>query len=83
MKKRLLTSLFGVLMISGAAIAQSSWLDRPLNNWNNGNGVVPNAPRTLVAIDERCREQIRTPDSLSDRAVTRAGWSLFGADVDE
>ena len=79
MKKRLLITLFSVLMISGTALAQSSWLDRPLNNWNNGTGVVPNAPRTLVAIEERCREQIRTPDSLADRAVTRAGWSLFGA----
>lgn len=40
---------------------------------------MPNAPRTLVAIDPRCQSQIRQPDSLADRAVTRAGWSLFGA----
>src|SRR5438445_1067020 len=79
MKNQILISIFTILMVSGTVLAQSSWLDRPLNNWNNGSGVVPNAPRTLVAIDERCRDQIRTPDSLSDRAVTRAGWSLFGA----
>ena len=65
-------------MLAMAAVAQTSWLDRPLNNWNNGNGVVPNAPRVLVPIDERCRATIRTPESIVDRAVTRAGWSLFG-----
>lgn len=64
---------------AATAFGQTSWLDRPLNNWNNGNGTVPNAPRTLVAIDPRCQNQIRQPDSLADRAVTRAGWSLFGA----
>lgn len=40
---------------------------------------MPQAPRTLVAIEAKCRDQIRNPESLSDRAVTRAGWSLFGA----
>lgn len=58
--------------------AQTSWLDRPLTNWNNASGVVPNGPRVLVPIDERCRATIRTPESIADRAVTRAGWSLFG-----
>lgn len=73
----LITTLF---LLTATAFGQTSWLDRPLNrNWNNGDGIVPQAPRTLVAIDERCREQIRTPESLSDRAVTRAGWSLFGS----
>ena len=80
MKVRILIFLTTFLFTAAAAMAQSSWLDRPLNNnWNRGDGVVPNAPRTLVAIDERCRNQIRDPESLSDRAVTRAGWSLFGA----
>ena len=61
-------------------MGQSSWLDRPLDrNWNSGNGVVPNAPRTLAPIEARCQTQIRPPESLVDRAVTRAGWSLFGA----
>ena len=65
-------------MLAMAVVAQTSWLDRPLNNWNNANGTVPNAPRVLVPIDERCRATIRTPESIVDRAVTRAGWSLFG-----
>ena len=79
MKKRLSIFLFLLLTTAGAAFGQTSWLDRPLNNWNNGNGTVPNAPRTLVAISAQCQSQIRQPDSISDRAVTRAGWSLFGA----
>ncbi len=79
MKKHLSTFSLLILTAAATAFGQTSWLDRPLNSWNNGNGTVPNAPRTLVAIDPRCQSQIRQPDSLADRAVTRAGWSLFGA----
>jgi len=79
MKQVILTFAFIIFSSAASASAQGSWLDRPMRNWNNGNGTVPNAPATLIAIDERCREQIRLPDSLADRAVTRAGWSLFGA----
>ncbi len=80
MLTRLFTLTFVLLVSAAAAFGQKSWLDRPLNtNWNNGSGTVPAAPRTLAAIDSRCREQIRDPESLSDRAVTRAGWSLFRA----
>ena len=80
MNIRFFTLTFVLLISTATAFAQTSWLDRPLNNnWNNGNGVVPQAPRTLAAIEGRCRDQVRNPESLSDRAVTRAGWSLFGA----
>ena len=69
-----------ILAFAGLTFAQTSWLDRPMGrNWNAGDSNVPQAPRVLVAINERCRDQVRTPDSLADRAVTRAGWSLFGA----
>ena len=69
-----------MLTFAALGLAQTSWLDRPMGrNWNAGATDVPQAPRTLVAIEARCRESIRTPDSLADRAVTRAGWSLFGA----
>jgi len=76
-------SLFTAVLIFSAVIgasAQTSWLDRPMGrNWNTGDGAVPQAPEDSVPIDARCRDQIRTPDSLADRAVTRAGWTLFGA----
>lgn len=79
MRTKLFLSAALLLALSGSLFAQTSWLDRPLNNWNTAGGTVPNAPRTLAPIDTRCREQIRNPETLADRAVTRAGWSLFGA----
>ncbi len=80
MRSKFLILFVMLLAVSSSASAQSSWLDRPLDrNWNRGDGNVPNAPRTLAPIDARCRDQIRDPESLTDRAVTRAGWSLFGA----
>ena len=78
-KNRSLLVLFIFISAIGC-YGQTSWLDRPLDrNWNTGNGVVPNAPRTLAPIEARCQSQIRPPESIADRAVTRAGWSLFGA----
>lgn len=80
MKKTILTIIFTVCFGS-AVSAQTTWLDRPLTtNWNNGGGVVPTAPRETASSPNStmCRETIRTADSLADRAVTRAGWFLFG-----
>ena len=79
MRTRILRPLFLALAFTVSALGQTSWLDRPLNNWNNANGTVPNAPRTLAPIEAMCRSQVRTPESIADRAVTRAGWSLYGA----
>ena len=79
MRTGFLKPLFLILVIAASAFGQTLWLDRPLNNWNNANGVVPNAPRTLAPIEAQCRTQVRAPESVADRAVTRAGWSLYGA----
>ena len=79
MKRHISVFVFLLLTTAATAFSQTSWLDRPLNNWNNGSGTVPNAPRTLVAISAQCQSQVRQPDSIADRSVTRAGWSLFGA----
>lgn len=80
MKKVLFAFCFSLLIFSSVAFAQTSWLDRPLRNWNT-SGNVPNAPRAVGEDPSRsnCRTTVRTPDSIADRAVTRAGWSLFGA----
>ena len=79
MKNHTSIFLFLLSITAGAAFGQTSWLDKPLNNWNNGSGTVPNAPRTLAPISAQCQSQVRQPESLADRAVTRAGWSLSGA----
>ncbi|MBK9153999.1 MAG: YbaY family lipoprotein [Chloracidobacterium sp.] len=72
--------LVTLVLMAGAASAQRSWLDRPVDsNWNSGNGVVPNAPRNVGRIEGVCQDQVRQPESIADRAVTRAGWFLFGA----
>ena len=78
MKTRSLTLLLFGLFLAAPALGQVSWLDRPLRNWNTGDGTVPAAPRTLAPIEAQCRTQVRTPESIADRAVTRAGWSLYG-----
>lgn len=80
MKKVLFAICFNLLIFSSVAFAQTSWLDRPLRNWNTSSNV-PNAPRAVGEDPSRsnCRTTVRTPDSIADRAVTRAGWSLFGA----
>ena len=69
-------------IISTLSIAgQDSWLDRPITtNWNTGNGIVPTAPRPAEPPNSaQCREGVRAPESIADRAVTRAGWFLYGA----
>lgn len=83
MKRNILVIVLVFLSAVISVSAQTSWLDRPLNNWNNSSGVVPTAPRAAGdapgATGGRCGNDIRQPESLADRAVTRAGWSLFGA----
>lgn len=79
MKNKILLTISLALLMTGMAFGQASWLDQPLTrNWNTGNGVVPTAPRGGNPIEGICKTQVRTPDSLADRAVTRAGWSLYG-----
>lgn len=79
MKNKILLTISLALLMAGAAFGQVAWLDRPLTrNWNTGNGVIPPAPRSGNPIEGICKTQVRTPESLADRAVTRAGWSLFG-----
>lgn len=80
MKKSILTLIFAVVA-AGTAFGQAAWLDRPLStNWNNGLGSIPSAPRSNASSPNSgmCRTTIRTPESVNDRALTRAGWFLYG-----
>lgn len=79
MNIRLLTLLFAIF--SATAFGQSSWLDRGFSTpWNTGNGVIPSAPRSNGESpnSQMCRGTIRAAESINDRAMTRAGWFLFG-----
>lgn len=79
--KNLVTSfVLGILLFVVGASGQTSWLDRPLSNWNSGNGVIPTAPRSTASspTSTMCAPTVRRPESLNDRALTRAGWHLYG-----
>ena len=79
MKSKSFAILFTILLSVFVVSAQPSWLDRPQpRNWNNPNANIPNPPQTTVPMDPRCREMARPPDSMADRALTRAGWTLTG-----
>ena len=56
------------------------WLDQALNNWNQAGQVIPNAPK--IDADppsiERCQDQLREAKSPQEKAITRAGWDLYG-----
>lgn len=80
MKKLFFTFIFALLILTSSTFAQTSWLDRPLRNWNTSSNV-PTAPRAAgdSPASSLCRDSVRSPESIADRAVTRAGWSLFGA----
>lgn len=81
MKSKLSLILTIIFIASTGVIAQSSWLDRPVTNWNLDTRTVPNAPKATGDLPTiaRCAASVRNPESLADRALTRAGWTLFGA----
>jgi uncharacterized lipoprotein YbaY len=81
MKNLTASVVFSVFLFVSAAAGQTTWLDRPFGqNWNSGNGVVPTAPRTTGSSpnSQMCRSTIRAAESVNDRALTRAGWFLYG-----
>ena len=57
----------------------SSWLDRPLTDWNKAGSPVPGAPasdETAESIIRRC--QLTPPRStMAERAIEAAGWIPF------
>ena len=58
-----------------------SWLDSAgAAEWSVAGGAVPRAPAAAggAPTDERCRAHFRPAFRPADRAVAKAGWSLFG-----
>jgi hypothetical protein len=64
----------------GAQGKVASWLDeaKPVA-WNRPGLAVPAAPKLQGAVDPRCRELARPPQSEEDRQVRDQGWDLVGA----
>ena len=56
-----------------------SWLDAAAVNWNSPGAAVPKAPAGDAANRERCKDLLRPPSGVHDRAVTAAGWWLYGS----
>nr|MBA2378990.1 YbaY family lipoprotein [Blastocatellia bacterium] len=82
MKNKLIMVAAFMMLAASTGAAQTLWLDRPLTtNWNSTNGVVPQPPKVAPGSAPEtpaCRETVRTPVSLGERALTRVGWFLFG-----
>jgi hypothetical protein len=60
--------------------AITSWLDRPLSNWNAAGGPVPRAPASEEPVSEivrRCRLTPPQSSSPGERAIAASGWIPF------
>jgi hypothetical protein len=73
----------GFLFASIGAAAQpraGAWLDAPLNNWNTRLTTIPRATiaKGAPVMDPRCTDTQRSGHSPEDKALTAAGWKLFG-----
>jgi hypothetical protein len=68
---------------SGIALSQAkvaSWLDEPTPaSWNTPGLAIPAAPTTRDAVDSRCRDLARPPQSPEDERLRDQGWDLVGA----
>ena len=78
----LLAALLAALVLSlppQAVLADGAWLGQaPPAPWNTAGGPVPAAPPAAVALDPRCANLARTPETAADGQVAAAGWTLFG-----
>jgi LppP/LprE lipoprotein len=59
------------------AVADGSWLDQPLSNWNQPGMDLPQAPPMDAATNPRCLGQGRAPETPADQALADVGWTLF------
>lgn len=56
-----------------------SWLDAGVANWNRPGAEVPKAPTGNAANRERCKDLLRPPSGVHDRAVAAQGWWIYGS----
>jgi len=60
------------------AIADGSWLDAPLQNWNTPGATAPQAPPVDPGLNADCAGTARPAETHEDAAVSDAGWALVG-----
>jgi hypothetical protein len=68
------------LLAQSASAVSGDWLDKPLSGWNRTGASLPTAPEPKgdPPTDPRCAGPVRGPETPAERAVTAAGWFLFG-----
>ena len=65
----------------GQAVADGSWLDGPLTNWNTPGMPIPQAPPRDPAAQPRCFDALVVPSSPAQQALVDAGWFLYGGGI--
>lgn len=81
---RTIVTLVALAVWAGSAATQllgaEAWLDQTAVNWNRPGAPMPRAPGAEGAAANltRCGEAGRPPTLAADRAVSAAGWTLFG-----
>jgi LppP/LprE lipoprotein len=82
MPSRLNSALVALAVIAALVphlvLADGSWLDQPLNNWNQVGMPLPQAPPMDPATNPQCLSQKRPVETAADQALADAGWTLFG-----
>ncbi|MEO8255923.1 MAG: LppP/LprE family lipoprotein [Acidobacteriota bacterium] len=81
-RSKLVFSAAGLLLtvsVPAGQRAPTSWLDRPLTNWNRGGAAVPRAPEAGEAVASVIRRCQLTPprSTTAERAIDAAGWIPF------
>ena len=73
------SSLLLTFPVSAGQGTPSSWLDRPLTNWNQAGSPVPAAPAGEEAAESVIRRCQLTPprSTAAERAIEAAGWIPF------
>ena len=73
------SSLLLTSSVSAGQSTPSSWLDRPLTNWNKAGSPVPGAPAGDEAAESVIRRCQLTPprSTTAERAIDAAGWIPF------
>lgn len=73
-----LVAALGLAAAPSAALAETNWLDAPIQAWNSPGMAVPPAPPREVPDDPRCAARSeRPPETAQDQEVAAAGWTLF------